>query len=298
VPVRSDAVGEELGHRVTTVSTRQILAYAAGLGVDDPKLLDDADPRFAALPQLCVSLEWPVVSDPEARRILGLDPGETLRGVHVAQDSTFHAPIRPGTSVRTSCRVAEVRSTSAGALVRVLLETVDEAAGAPLVTSWSASIYRGVAVAGPDRAEREPPAVSSPSTAPAAGSDPRRDEVAFAAKRGLAHVYSECAAIWNPIHTERAVALRAGLSDIILHGTATWALAGLAVATRRASGEPLRLRRLVGRFVAPVLPDSVLHVRIGPPSGDRARGVAFDVVAGQDGRAVTTVLEGGWAELP
>jgi acyl dehydratase len=297
VPVRSDAVGEELGHRVTTVSARQILAYTAGLGVDDPTLLDDADEALCALPQFCVVLEWPVISDPAARRILGLDPEETLRGVHVAQDSTFHAPIRPGASVRTSCRVAEVRSTSAGALVRVLFETVDEAAGAPLVTSWSASIHRGVAVAGPDRAERELPAVSSSSAAPAAGSDPRRDEVAFPVRRGLAHVYSECAAIWNPIHTERAVALRAGLPDIILHGTATWALAGLAVATRRASGEPLRLRRLVGRFVAPVLPDSVLRVRIGPPGGDRSGGVAFDVVAGQEGRAATMVLEGGWAEL-
>jgi acyl dehydratase len=181
--------------------------------------------------------------------------------------------------------------------VHVLLETVDEATGTPLVTSWSGSIYRGVAVAGPDRAERDPPAVPSSGGAPAAGSDPGRGEVAFPVRRGLAHVYSECAAIWNPIHTERAVALRAGLPDIILHGTATWALAGLAVAARRAGGEPLRLRRLAGRFAAPVLPDSVLRVRIGPPSSDRARGIAFDVVAGQEGGAVTTVLADGWAEL-
>ena len=41
----------------------------------------------------------------------------------------------------------------------------------------------------------------------------------------LAHVYTECARIWNPIHTDRAVARAAGLPDIILHGTATLALA-------------------------------------------------------------------------
>src|SRR5215831_17990681 len=45
----------------------------------------------------------------------------------------------------------------------------------------------------------------------------------------LAHVYSECARIWNAIHTDRAAALAAGLPDIILHGTATLALAVSAV---------------------------------------------------------------------
>ena len=40
-----------------------------------------------------------------------------------------------------------------------------------------------------------------------------------------AHVYTEGARIWNPIHTDAAVAARAGLPGIILHGTATLALA-------------------------------------------------------------------------
>ena len=35
-----------------------------------------------------------------------------------------------------------------------------------------------------------------------------------------AHVYTECARIWNPVHTDTAVADRAGLPGLILHGTA------------------------------------------------------------------------------
>ncbi|HUP21698.1 MAG TPA: MaoC/PaaZ C-terminal domain-containing protein [Thermoanaerobaculia bacterium] len=289
MPVRSDAVGEELGHRVTTVSTRQILAYAAGLGVDDPTLLNDADPRFAALPQLCASLEWQVVSDPAARRILGLDPEETLRGVHVAQDSTFHAPIRPDATVRTGCRVMAVRATSAGALVRCLLETEDEANGEPLVSSWSTSIYRGVAVEGPDHAVAQPPPI--PSSGERSGSS---DDVEIPIARWLPHVYTECSAIWNPIHTERRVALRAGLADILLHGTATWALAGLAVVERRGCADFRRLLRLAGRFAAPVLPGSVLRVSVGPLSAEHhGAGVAFEATS--DGGA--RVLDDGWAEL-
>jgi acyl dehydratase len=151
-----------------------------------------------------------------------------------------------------------------------------------------------VAVVGGDHAVAAPPASPGDS---AKERDGQAEEFAFPVRRGFAHVYSECAAIWNPIHTERVVALRAGLPDIILHGTATWALAGLAVALRRAGGDPLRLRRLTGRFAAPVLPDSTLRVRICPPGGDRERGIAFDVVVGPPGGVATTVLAGGWAEL-
>jgi len=52
----------------------------------------------------------------------------------------------------------------------------------------------------------------------------------------LAHVYTECARIWNPIHTDPAVARQAGLSAILLHGTATLALAVSAALAREPRG--------------------------------------------------------------
>jgi acyl dehydratase len=81
--------------------------------------------------------------------------------------------------------------------------------------------------------------------------------------REAPHVYTECADIWNPIHTERQVALAAGLPDIILHGTATWALAAREIVRHRCNGDPLRLRRLHGRFAAMVIPGSDIEVEIG-----------------------------------
>jgi acyl dehydratase len=67
----------------------------------------------------------------------------------------------------------------------------------------------------------------------------------------LAHVYSECARIWNPIHTDRAVARGAGLPDIILHGTATLALA-VSEVLRREAIAPGGVRRVACRFGAMV----------------------------------------------
>jgi acyl dehydratase len=81
-------------------------------------------------------------------------------------------------------------------------------------------------------------------------------------------VYTECAQIWNPIHTERQVALQAGLPDIILHGTATWALAAGHLIQHCGRSEPSRLRRFVGRFTAMVIPGTTITLEYGKPEDD------------------------------
>ena len=80
-------------------------------------------------------------------------------------------------------------------------------------------------------------------------------------RSGAAHVYTECARIFNPIHTDRAVALAAGLPDIILHGTATLALAVSELIKGFADGNPARVKRLGGRFSAMVLMPGMLSLR-------------------------------------
>jgi acyl dehydratase len=103
----------------------------------------------------------------------------------------------------------------------------------------------------------------------------------------LAHVYTECARIWNPIHTDRAVAEEAGLPDIILHGTATLGLAVSRVLRREADGDPGQVRRIAARFGAMVLMPSTLTIRgfraTDTPDG---RWVAFEALTHEGRRAV------------
>ena len=68
--------------------------------------------------------------------------------------------------------------------------------------------------------------------------------------------------IWNPIHTDAAVAARAGLPGIILHGTATLALAVGAVVDRAPGLDPERVARIAGRFGAMVRLPQTLRLRI------------------------------------
>jgi acyl dehydratase len=289
MPVRAAAVGKLMGERLRALETRALLAYAAGIGDDSPEVLDDASDSLIAHPAFCVSLEWPVISAPAARDLLGLAPEEARRGVHAGQDSTFHRPLRPGMRVLTRGRFTGVRGTAAGALVAARLETIDADTGEPLVDTWTTSIYRDVAVEGEDRSEGEPPPL--PAATPERGDE---TSAGIDLPRTFPHVYTECAAIWNPIHTERRVALAAGLPDILVHGTATWALAGREAVRRHAGGRPGRLRRLAGRFRAMVLAGTPIDVRLGTPLAQgEGRAVPFRVLEASGCEA----LDRGWALL-
>jgi acyl dehydratase len=253
VPIRSDVVGRRTEPVLLEVTPRLTQAYAAGLADASPRYMDDAAPGGAiAPPAFCVAVEWPAFLALAALDV-GATRAERLRGVHAFQDSTFWRPIRPGDRLRTTAEILEVRATRAGALSVVRLETQAEPDGAPVVTSFYGSLYRGVAVEGADVSIGPVPPFP-----PTTGAPTQVEKCEIAVPREAAHVYTECARIWNPIHTERRVALEAGLPDIILHGTATWALAAREIVSRFLGGEPTRLRRLAGQFRAPVIPGTAI----------------------------------------
>src|SRR5260370_27178546 len=78
----------------------------------------------------------------------------------------------------------------------------------------------------------------------------------------MAHISTECERIFNPIHTDAAVARAAGLPEIILHGTATLAMAVSRIVESEAGKNPARVERVAGRFGAMVTMPSTLTVRV------------------------------------
>lgn len=63
------------------------------------------------------------------------------------------------------------------------------------------------------------------------------------------------------------MAIDAGLPDIILHGTATLALAVSSLVKKYAGGDPKSVKRLGGRFAAMVLLPSQIDI-VSDISGD------------------------------
>ncbi|HEY6394842.1 MAG TPA: MaoC/PaaZ C-terminal domain-containing protein, partial [Candidatus Binataceae bacterium] len=151
--------------------------------------------------------------------------------------------------------------------------------GEPVCTTYYGSIYRGVSVEGANRCVETPPDANAPANLPGGP----LSEHAIAIPATMAHVYTECARIHNPIHTDAAVALSAGLSEIILHGTATLALAVSKVIAAEAANSPVRVNRIRARFGAMVTMPAQAMLRI---LAREPFGVFFDVINGENRTAI------------
>lgn len=278
MPIATTLVGASLGQCETLVTTRRMLAYAAAIGDLAPQRFDDLHAGFIAVPAMCVAIEWPLLIAPHNRGLVSADLAEAARVVHVIQDSHFHRPVRGGDRLVTSGAITAVWRSKGGASVASALRTVD-ADGQAVVTSHLESLYRGVELVG-DEAPR--PVSAAPTAKDAAEhtlilrvpTDP-----------ALAHVYTECAGIWNPIHTERGVAQALGLPDRILHGTASWALAGREIVRSVGGDDATRLKRLRGRFGAMVVAGATLELRLSIERRGGEHWVGFSLL-GADGRPV------------
>jgi acyl dehydratase len=234
------------------------MAYAAALGDSLPAYVDTLRPaQLVAHPAFPVCFEWPLIV--ATRRLFKtnlLTDEEAMRGVHATHDLIIHRPIRPPEMLSTRLKIAGVERRKPGAYQLTRLDTID-ARGTPVCTSWYGSIYRGVVVEGPDR----PADISMPPTLAEISAAPRT-EIKISVPAGMAHVYTECARIFNPIHTDAAIASAAGLPAIILHGTATLALAVSRIVEARADSDPTRVGRVACRFGAMVTMPSTLTLRI------------------------------------
>jgi acyl dehydratase len=270
------ALGAMAGPNEQTIDARWLMAYAAALGETDARYFDTVSAAGpAAHPLFPVCYEWPVAVELRDNAI-----GEEISpfSVHATHDVVIHRPPRAGDRLSTTARIVEVRPIKAGSLVVGRYETVD-ATGAPVTTTHYGSIYRGVACEAiyktPSFASRPGCAGAVPGTIPLSNSAPVLWQQHVPISAHLAHVYTECARIWNPIHTDVAVARAAGLPGLILHGTATLALAVSVVIARELGSDPSRVRGLSARFTGMVPMPSVVTVRgYESTTGD----VHFDVV--------------------
>jgi len=257
MPVPSDAVGQQTEPITHAVDERWLMAYAAGLGEASPVYLDTTAPTgIAAHPLFPVCVEWPTVLALGALEAFAgvVTPAETRRGIHATHDLTMLRPIVPGDVLTTVATVIGVERRPPGAFLTMDMVSTD-ARGEEVCRTRQGSLYLATDVVGPDR-----PAPSDEPLPPIEGEPLAAVDVPIDAR--AAHTYTECARIWNPIHTDLAVALAAGLPGLILHGTASLAH-GVSVGVRHlADGDPNAVVRVRGRFGAMVPMPSTLTVSV------------------------------------
>ena len=273
-PTLPDVLGAASGSFTQLVDARWLMAYAAGLGERDVRYYDtEAAGGPVAHPLFPVCYEWPPLVALRESVI-----GEALAplSVHATHDLAITRLPHAGERVTTTARVIAVERRRAGTLLVARLTTLAEDGGTLTVTDYG-SVYRGVE---PEKTGRIAEPLAPPTPVAPAGAPAWTERVDLAPE--AAHLYTECARIWNPIHTDVAVAHAAGLPAIILHGTATLALALSRIIARDLDGDMLAVRRVAARFTGFVRLPSALTVRGHARAGSS---IAFDAV-GPDGASV------------
>ncbi|MEK9752760.1 MAG: MaoC/PaaZ C-terminal domain-containing protein [Rhodospirillaceae bacterium] len=277
MPIRAAAVGFEIGPYESELTARRALAYAATLGeTADIHFSDAREGGIIAPPMMVIPIEWPASRDLRETEAFGLGEDERRRVVHAGQDTRIFQPLRPGIKLRLKGTLVSAERIKPGTKTVSRLDIVDDA-GKPVATSYATAIYRGVGLDGDDTVIDAPP--PWPDLAPAQAWTDKTVPIA----RELPHLYTECADIWNPIHTERAYALKSGLPDIILHGTCTLALAVKEVVAGPLAGDPLRLTRYACRFSGMVIPGGAITVR----HADAGDGAHFEVMDDGGNRVIS-----------
>jgi acyl dehydratase len=264
-----------------TYGPKDCILYALGLGLgQDPT--DEQQLAFVYEKHLKVLPTFPVVQGYSAytfrRPELGITWTHVVHGEHAVR---LHAPIAPEGTVIGRSRILDVidKGAGKGALIYSERRILDKTDGRLLATINQTTFCR--ADGGFGGAKREAPAPHAlPERAPDLSCDlPTRPETAL--------IYRLSGDV-NPLHAEPTFAREAGYPRPILHGLATFGVAGHALLKTLCDYDPARLTAMAGRFSAPVFPGETIRTEIwrdGDVVSFRARALERDVVAINNGRA-------------
>lgn len=264
-----------------TYTPKDTILYALGIGLgSDPMDRDQLDfvyeKNLKAVPTQAVVLAHPGLWSRD------LDTGiDYVKMVHGEQGLTLHKPLPPSGTVQGISRVTGVvdKGEGRGALVFYERKIVDKASGDLLATITQTSFCRGDGgFGGP----------SGPTPAPHELPTREADMVCDLPSLPQAALIYRLSADMNPLHSDPEVAAKAGFPQPILHGLATYGIAGHAILKSVCGYDPNRLKSIQCRFTAPVYPGETFRTEIwvdGSVVSFRTRSVERDLIAISNGRA-------------
>jgi acyl dehydratase len=245
-------VGTRTIAKTTLLDSRATMAYASGINDVNPKYFDDLRPQGLAVhPCIAFSLQWAS----RFRLDQKVDPKVASFGVHASTDLRLYRPFHSGESITTQGELIQKKQIPPG-VYNVERYRMVASNGDLVAELYYNGITRGGKLSGPDAIvddEPAPPIIETTNAEPL-----WIKKVAVGLHAG--QQYTECARIYNPIHTEPSVAKAAGLPGIILHGSATKAIALTAVVNQCLDGDPTRVTRLSGQLRGMVLMDTQISI--------------------------------------
>jgi acyl dehydratase len=268
-----------------TYGPKDCILYALGVGLGQNPT-DENELAFVYEKELKVLPTYALVQGYEPYWLRRPDLGITwTHTLHGEQGLTLHRPVAPQGTVIGRTRIVDVidKGAEKGALVYSERTVTDKASGALLATLTQTTFCRADGgFGGPQRRQPAPHAI--PGRPP--------DLVCNLATRPETALIYRLSGDLNPLHADPAFARAGGFERPILHGLATFAVAGHALLKAVCGYDPARMTAMAGRFSAPVFPGETIRTEIWRDGGVisfRARVAERDVLAIDNGRAEIVV---------
>lgn len=268
---------------------KDTILYALGLGygydpMDEGQLQFVFEKDLKALPTMPVVLGYPGfwMKDPAS----GID---WMRIVHGEQSLTLHKPLPPVGTVVGRTRVVSVvdKGKGKGALVELERKLHNKRSGELLATIGQVTFCRGDGGFS-DLPNNGPKGGDAPPAAKPATPDSTPQKICDLPTLPQAALIYRLCADPNPLHADPAVAKAAGFPRPILHGLATYGVAGHAILRTFCSYDPSRLKSIGVRFSAPIFPGETIRIemwREGDVVQFRGKSVERDIIVISNGTA-------------
>ena len=265
------------------ITKRDTMLYALGVGLgadpcDTDQLKFVYEQNLQALPTMAIILGYP------GAWFAHPDTGVTRnRVVHGEQGFTIHRPLPVEGDLIGENKVVGVydKGKDKGALLMTECTVRDKSTGDTYCTLTHTVFCRADGGFGGPAGTSKPPH-QVPDTPPDAVCDlPTLPQAAL--------IY-RLSGDYNPLHADPAYAQKAGFKAPILHGRATFSIAGHAILKTCCGYDPARFKSMEGRFSSPVYPGETIRTEIWRSGNE----VTFRTTVPARG---VTVLNNGRAEI-
>ena len=260
---------------------KECILYALGVGLGLDPVNEDELPFVYEKNLKVLPTQGSVLASP-GFWLRDLDTGiDWVKLVHGEHSMVLHKELAGSGTLTSKTRVLDIvdKGEGKGAIVYSERTLFDKATGDLVATIVQTTFCRGDGgFGGPPRPQR--PVHAIPDRAP--------DLICELATRPEAALIYRLSGDPNPLHVDPAVAKAAGFPKPILHGLATFGVAGHAVLKSVCGYKPARLKSIAGRFSAPVYPGETIRTEMWRDDAVvsfRAKVVERDTVAINNGRA-------------
>jgi acyl dehydratase len=244
VRIDPDLLGAATEPYESAWTARDSMLYALAVGAGTADLAYTTDNTGGVDQRTLPTM--PVLLTREARALRLLGDVDWTRLVHAEQELAVLSPLPVHGTAPVVSRIAALEDKGSAALITIMSQS------AGLFRSTSSFFVRGAGGFGGERRSR--PSEPAPDGPP--------DRVVHQSTRpDQALLYRLCGDR-NRLHSDPAIAARAGFDQPILHGLCTFGFAGRALLGAVCDGEPGRFGGIRVRFTAPVVPGDGLTTEI------------------------------------